>query len=115
MSDKKSHLALMKLIQSTKGENVDVLIDHIDDKSVDNICECIFNVIHTDLNLPKGKKTHLKKLIKNHCPIHHLNKITKKTVPVSNRRKHLKQIGRGLPMLFATVLPFIADLIFGKK
>ena len=119
-NDKNKHLSLLKLIEQLKskkggGDHVSVLLDRLDDTSIDEICECMYNILHTDLNLPTAKKTQLKKLIKQHCPIHHLTKVTKKSVPVSNRRKHLKQIGGGLPMILATAIPFLVDLLFGKK
>ena len=114
-TDKKKHLQLMEIIRDTKKDKVCSLIDHLDDNSIDNICECMYNIIHTDLHLPKTKKTKLKNLIKNHCPTHHLNKITKQSIPVSNRRRALKQVGGFLPMILATAIPFLADLIFGRK
>lgn len=124
--DKKKHLALIKFIGrlKTKKQKNDPLetedelttfLNRCDDHSIDEICECMYNIIHTDMNLPKSKKTKLKHLIKNQCPINHLSKITKKSVPVSNRRKALKQVGGALVPILLTAIPFLIDLIFGKK
>jgi len=80
-----------------------------------NICECVYNVIHTDLNLPKQKKNKLKNFIKANCSIHRINKIASKKENLFKRRKALKQEGKGLPMILATAIPFLIDLITGRK
>jgi hypothetical protein len=47
--------------------------------------------------------------------VHRLNKISKKSHPISKRRKALQQEGKGLPLLLASAIPFLIDLFTGKN
>jgi hypothetical protein len=115
IQDKKKYIPLLKVLKKLSGEDVSEIVEFLTDDAVDNICECVYNILNTDMNLPPKKKAHLKRFIKSNCSIHRLNKISTKTQPISKRRKALKQEGRGLPMILAAAIPFLADLIFGKK
>jgi len=57
----------------------------------------------------------LKKFIKSNCSLHRLEKISKKSLPVTQRRKALKQEGKGLPLLLGAAIPFLMDLFMGRK
>lgn len=108
--EKKKYLPLFRVLQKLNAHDVSDVMDFLTDDAIDNICECVYNIINTDISLSAKKKAHLKKFIKSNCSIHRLKKISKKTIPVSKRRKALKQEGRGLPMLLASVIPFLANL-----
>jgi len=120
MLDKKNHkenkkyLPLLKVLRKLNAEDVTSVMDFLTDDAIDNICECVYNILNTDLKLSPKKKSHLKKFIKTNCSIHRLHKISKKTIPVSKRRKALRQEGRGLPLILASVIPFLTSLFTGK-
>lgn len=112
---RKNIITLLKTLSKTKPDNISEILDFLTDGAIDNICECVFNVIYTDLKLKKGKKIKLKNHLKSNCSVHKLKTVASKKVPISKRRKALAQVGKGLPMILATAIPFLADLIFGKK
>lgn len=113
--DKKKYLPLLNILKKLNGKDLSEVVDFLNDDAVDNLCECIYNLIHTDINLSNKKKSGLKSFIKSNCSIHNLKKISSKKVPISKRRRYLKMEGKGLPMLLATIVPFLTDLIFGGR
>jgi len=115
MENRKKYIPLLNILKKLKPTEISGIIDFLNDDAVDNICECVYNVIHTDLNLPKQKKNKLKNFIKANCSIHRINKIASKKENLFKRRKALKQEGKGLPMILATAIPFLIDLITGRK
>ena len=108
---KEKILPLLKALSKMNETDLAHCVDHLNDSAVDDVCECIYNVIFTDLKLNSRKKAALKKHIKNKCCIDKLKKITSKSHPVSKRRELLKQQGAGLPMLLMTAVPFLIDLV----
>lgn len=83
------------------------IIKHLDDDGINSICECIYNVIFTDLKLSKKKKNLLRKHIKKFPKI---KQLTNANVSVSKRRKALAQYGSGLPLILSAVLPILTSL-----
>jgi len=98
------------VISKLKPNQFEALIDNLTDKAIDNIGECVYNAIYTDLNLPNRKKLALKRHIKKNCCVKRIKMISSKKIPLSKRKKALKQSGRGLPLILASVIPFIASL-----
>lgn len=84
------------------------ILKHLDDSSIDDICECLYNIVFTDLNLSKQKKQFLKNHIQKSLP--NIKKITNRNVSVSKRRHALIQHGSGLGIILSTILPFLAKL-----
>ena len=113
-NEKKKYLPLLDTLRKLNGNDVSNIMDFLTDDAIDHVCECVYNVLHTDLSLSSSKKTRLKKFIKSNCSIHRLKKISKKTLPVSKRRKALKQEGKGQPLLLPSVIPFLANLFAPK-
>jgi hypothetical protein len=83
------------------------IIKHLDDEGINTICECLYNVIFTDLKLSKKKKLLLKKHIKN---FPNIKQLTNANVSVSKRRYALTQQGSGIGLILSTVLPLLASL-----
>lgn len=108
--EKKKYLPLLQVLRKLDAKDVSSVVDFLTDDAIDNICECVYNILHTNLNLSSKKKAYLKRFIKGNCSIHRLRKISKKTIPVSKRRKALKQEGKGLPLILASVIPFLTSL-----
>ena len=112
---KSKDLPLIRVLSKLKSEDIIPLLDVLPDEATEIICECVYNVLHTDLKLSSKKKSHLKKFIKSNCNIHRLEKISKKSQPIFKRRKALKQEGKGLPLLLGAAIPFLVDLFMGRK
>jgi hypothetical protein len=111
----KKDIPLLKVLTKLKGEDFKAMVDTLSDDSVDNVCECVYNLIYNpSLKIASRKKTHLRKFIKSKCSIHRLKNIADKKQPLFKRRQILKQEGRGLPFLLASAIPFLISL-FGKK
>lgn len=113
--DRKTQLDLIKSLSKLKEKDVQCLLSHISDDAIDCLCECVFNVLNTDLKLSSKKKNSLKKLIKTNCSTHRLKQISNKKNPISKRRRALKMEGKGLPFLLSAAIPFLTNLIFGAK
>ena len=77
-------------------------------------CECVYNVIHTDLSLSPSVKKKLRSHLKNKCSGKNLKIITQKKTPVSKRRKALSQEGNGIGLILGTVIPYLAKLIYDR-
>ena len=60
----KKNLPLYESLKKLPKEALKHVIEHLDDDSIDAICECVYNVVHTNLNMSKKKK--LGKLITQH-------------------------------------------------
>jgi hypothetical protein len=110
----KDKLQLYTSLQKLKPPQLSEIIQHLDDNSIDNLCECVFNVIHTDLSLSPRVKQRLRKQLKLKCSHKNLKTIISKKVPVSKRRKALSQEGAGLGIILATVIPYIAKFLYDK-
>lgn len=104
-------IPILKSLSKMKGEEVSHSIDCLNDEAIDDICECVYNVIFTDLKLSARKRASLKKHINQKCSSKRLKLITKRSHPVSKRRLLLQQEGSGLPLLLMTAVPFLINLI----
>lgn len=112
---KKSFLPLLKVMKKLGGDEINSLLEHLNDESIDNVCECVYNVVNTDLKLSKAKRLKLKNHIKKNCRLANIKKISNRKIPIFKRRKALQMEGRGLPMLIASVVPFLISLFTRKK
>ena len=111
----KKDIPLLKILSKLKGDEFNTVLDNLHDDNVDNVCECVYNLIYNpSLKLGSRKKTKLKKFIKTNCSIHRLKHISNKKHPVFKRRQILKQEGKGLPFLLASAIPFLINLLTSK-
>jgi hypothetical protein len=108
----KEKVKLYKSLHKMKPDVLKEVIQHLDENSIDDLCECVFNVIHTDLSLSSKAKQRLRVQLKKKCSQNNLRIITNKKIAVSKRRKALSQEGAGLGIILATVVPYIAKLIY---
>ena len=106
----KNSSKLLRQIKKMSSKEFSKFINKADDDTINDLCECIYNVINTDLRFNKRKKTCLKNHIHKNCSKIRLRKIMNKKIPLSKRRSALKQEGRGLPFLLASVIPFLTSL-----
>ena len=111
----KNDIPLLKLLTKLKGEDFKTMIDTLNDDTVDNVCECVYNLIYNPtLKMGSRKKNHIRKFIKSKCSIHKLKTIADKKQPIFKRRQIMKQEGKGLPFLLASAIPFLISLFTGK-
>lgn len=110
----KNFVHLLRVIKGLKKDEFETLIDYLNDKSIDHICECLYNVLNTDLKLKRSHVHKLKKHIKQNMNKKRLKLITNKKTSLLKKRQALKQEGRGLPLLLASVIPFLANLFMPK-
>lgn len=111
---KKNHLkkilALLRHIEKLRCHDLSEFIDMLNDDHVDNICECVYNVMYTDMKMGKHRKIKLKRHIIKNCSKKRIQLIANKNVPLFKRKKALKQEGRGLGLILASVIPFLTSL-----
>jgi len=110
----RNFVQFLQICQRLKGNEFEALIDHLNDQSIDNICECVFNVINTDLKIPKHKRAKLRHHIKTKCNVNRIKFIGNKKKSLSKRRSAIKQEGKGLGMILASVIPFLTSLFAPK-
>lgn len=113
--DLKEKIKLYKVLQKLKPDVLKEVIQHLDDNSVDSLCECVYNVIYSDMSMSQKTKKMLRKKLKKTCSVQNLKNISSKKVSVSKRRQALSQEGAGIGLILATVVPWLANLIFNRK
>ena len=84
------------------------ILKHLDDDSINDVCECLYNVVFTDLNLSKQKKQLLRQHIKKSIP--DIELLTNRGMSVSKRRQALSQQGKGIGLILSAILPFLTKL-----
>lgn len=112
---KKEKLKLYKALNGLKPDVLSGIIEHLNENSVNALCECVYNVIHTDLSLTPKVKSNLRKKLKSKCNEKNLKSITSKNVSVSKRKKALSQEGTGIGIILSTIVPLLANLLFNRK
>ena len=107
LKERKKYLTLLKIIKKLKPEERSEVVTYLKDDAVEFLCECVHNVLYTDLGIKNKNK--IKKQIKNNCSIHRLKAISTKAKSLDVKRKALKQEGKGLGFITSAVLPFLVD------
>lgn len=111
-SELKKKLELYKVLNSVPKVTLKHIIKHLDDESIDDICECVFNIIYTDLKLSNKKRSALKTKLHKHCCVKNLKRISNKKLSTSRRRKALMQEGEGIGLILSTVIPLLTKLFW---
>lgn len=109
--NREKYYKLMNALKSIKSKDRDLIIQHLDDQAIDDVCECVYNVIYTDLNLSKATQLKIKRFIKTNCSKNRLKVITNKRAPLSKRKAAIRQEGGNIFMLIARALPFLYNTI----
>ena len=61
----KRDIPILKLMTKLKGEDFKAMVDTLQDDTVDNVCECVFNLIYNpSLKIGNEKRTKLKSTLK---------------------------------------------------
>jgi hypothetical protein len=110
----KDKVKLYTSLHKLKPDVLSEVIQHLDDNSINSLCECVYNVIHTDLKLSPQSKKKLRSQLKKKCSKANMHTITMRKISVSKRRKALSQEGAGIGLILATVIPYLAKLIYDR-
>ena len=112
LKERKKYLSLLKIIKKLKPDERSEVVSHLKDDAIEFICECVHNVLYTDLGIKN--RTKIRKQIKNNCSIHRLKVISSKSKSQLVKVKALQQEGKGIGFVLSAALPFLIDL-FAKK
>jgi len=106
----RNDLPFFKSLQKLPTDSLKHILQHMDDNSVDKICECVYNVLHTKLKFSSQKKKRLIRSLHEHCCLKTLKTIGNKKVSVSKRRKALVQEGKGIGLILSAIVPLLTRL-----
>jgi hypothetical protein len=109
MKDIRYYSNLLKLIKKSKSDDRNVILEHLNDDSIDFICEVIYNVINGKIRLTKHQTNKLRNKLREDKKC--FRYLSKKGVKTKRRRKLIKQNGRGIGAILSIVLPIILELI----
>ena len=105
-------LSLFKFIVSQKSRDQATCLSFLNEKSIDEISESIYNILYNEklnLNLSKSQKTKLKRIIKPN--IRNFEDITKKNISVKKRQSKIIQQGAGIGTVLFTLIPILTSLL----
>ena len=111
----KKLLSLFKFIVSQKSKNKATALSFLDQSSINDISESIYNILYNEtlnLNLSKSQKTKLKKIIKPN--IRSFEDISKRNVPIQRRHTKIVQQGSGIGTILLTLIPVLTSLLTKK-
>ena len=111
----KKLLILFKYIAAQKRENKIIVLKHLDNESIDNISESIYNLLYNEkLNskLSPSQKTKIKRIIKPN--ITSFEDISKKKIPSKRRQNKHIQHGAGIGTILLTLIPILTSFLAKK-
>lgn len=112
----KKLLTLFKFIVSQRSDNKTTVLSFLDEKSINDISESIYNILYNEklnLNLSKTRKAKLKKIIKPNSRI--FEDISKRNIPVKRRHTKIIQQGTGIGTILLTLIPVLTSLLTKRK
>ena len=111
----KKLLLLFKYIAAQKRENKIIVLKHLDNESIDNISESIYNLLYNEkLNskLSPSQKTKIKRIIRPN--ITSFEDISKKKIPSKRRQNKLVRQGAGIGTILLTLIPILTSFLAKK-
>ena len=105
-------MSLSKSIVSQKSRNKATALSFLDQSSINDISESIYNVLYNEklnLNLSKSQKTKLRKIIKPN--VRNFEDISKRSVPIKRRHTKIIQQGAGIGTILLTLIPVLTALL----
>ena len=112
----KKLLTLFKFIVSQRSDNKTTVLSFLDEKSINDISESIYNILYNEklnLNLSKTRKAKLKNIIKPNSRI--FEDISKRNIPVKRRHTKIIQQGTGIGTILLTLIPVLTSLLTKRK
>ena len=110
----KKHLSKYALISTVKSCHPKIrhhLINILNDKGIDLLSECVYNIFFNDHNLPKEQKDSLRKLYKDKEKV--LKTIGKRSNSIKTRKRLLVQHGGDLGEILTIASSILSGLLFG--
>jgi hypothetical protein len=109
-------LPLLKTLQGVKPQdNRSVLLSHLDDEACEAMYETLYNVMANEKIGPATRKKLRKKLWAHQEPMNFLTKNGKRYSPKLKRKKLAAMGGNPLGLILSAAIPFITDLLLGKR
>ena len=108
----KKLLSLFKFIVSQKSNDKTTCLAFLNENSVDDISESIYNILYNEklnLNLSKSQKSKLKRIIKPNAKS--FENISKRNIPVRKRQSNIVQHGTGIGTVLLTLIPILTSLL----
>ena len=110
----KKHLSkygLISTVESCKPEIRPQLISFLNEKGIDLLSECVYNIFFNDHNLSKKEKDHLRKLYKDKEKV--IKSIGRKSNSIKTRKRLLVQHGGSLGPIISIAASILSRLLFG--
>ena len=111
----KKLIRLFKFIVSQKSNDKTTCLALLNENSVDDISESIYNILYNEklnLNLSKSQKSKLKRIIKPNAKS--FENISKRNIPVRKRQSSIVQHGAGIGSVLLTLIPILTSLLSKK-
>ena len=111
----KKLIRLFKFIVSQKSNDKTTCLGLLNENSVDDISESIYNILYNEklnLNLSKSQKSKLKRIIKPNAKS--FENISKRNIPVRKRQSSIVQHGTGIGSVLLTLIPILTSLLSKK-
>ena len=111
----KKLIRLFKFIVSQKSNDKTTCLAFLNENSVDDISESIYNILYNEklnLNLSKSQKSKLKRIIKPNAKS--FENISKRNIPVRKRQSSIVQHGTGIGTVLLTLIPILTSLLSKK-
>ena len=111
----KKLIRLFKFIVSQKSNDKTTCLAFLNENSVDDISESIYNILYNEklnLNLSKSQKSKLKRIIKPNAKS--FENISKRNIPVRKRQSSIVQHGTGIGSVLLTLIPILTSLLSKK-
>lgn len=112
-----SKINLLKILKKISDDDRKVIIKYLSSDGIDVIGEAVYNCLYNKNQnkqiRTKGQRKKILSQLKNKEKI--FSYIARKSNSNKKRRKLTIQEGGGIGLILATAIPFLANLIFGKK
>lgn len=112
----KKHLSKFALISTVKSCSPNTrhhLISFLNDKGIDLLSECVYNIFFNDHNLPKKQKDSLRKLFQKKEKV--IKSIGRKSNSIKTRKKLLLQHGSDLDAILTIAANILSGILFGHS
>ena len=111
----KKLIRLFKFIVSQKSNDKTTCLAFLNENSVDDISESIYNILYNEKlnsNFSKSQKSKLKRIIKPNAKS--FESISKRNIPVRKRQSNIVQHGTGIGTVLLTLIPILTSLLSKK-
>ena len=111
----KKLIRLFKFIVSQKSNDKTTCLAFLNENSVDDISESIYNILYNEKlnsNFSKSQKSKLKRISKPNAKS--FKHISKTNIPVRKRQSSIVQHGTGIGTVLLTLIPILTSLLSKK-